>query len=415
LRKVRRGIGKGAVSLGAALLLVCSLAAPASADPHDDKARVDKQVAQAQVELEGLSRQAQAAAAAYQHAIDQLPAAEAALADATRKVAAARAEAGAAKLQSTAAEARAQKAQLAFKAAEDKEAQARAHLNTFVVETYKGSSLNAFNALIDAGSPAQLAENLSFLDRLAARQQAAIDDMTRQALLTKQAHSAAEVAVTKAEKARVDAVQAVVSAENAAQQARQAQAAVARLVADRKRALADIDAQKAAVAKQYADLKAESDRIAAEIRNLGQPQSAPVFRPGARLLMPVNGWKSSDFGWRYDPYYHVWQLHAGVDLAAGMGSPIFAAASGRVLRAGWNGGYGNYTCILHGTYQGKSMATCYGHQSQILVHAGQQVSRGQVIGRVGSTGASTGPHLHFEVRLDGEPVQPLPWLPTCLC
>lgn len=85
------------------------------------------------------------------------------------------------------------------------------------------------------------------------------------------------------------------------------------------------------------------------------------------------------------------------------------------MRAGWNGGYGNYTCVYHGTYQGKGFATCYAHQSAILVKAGQQVRQGDVIGRVGTTGASTGNHLHFEVRLDGTPVNPVPWLPACLC
>ena len=131
--------------------------------------------------------------------------------------------------------------------------------------------------------------------------------------------------------------------------------------------------------------------------------------------MPVVGWKSSDFGWRYDPFYQRWQLHAGVDFAAAGGTPIWAAASGQVIQAGWDGGYGNYTCIYHGTYGGQGFATCYAHQSAILVSVGQRVSQGQVIGRVGTTGASTGDHLHFEVRLDGAPVNPLPWLPACLC
>ena len=131
--------------------------------------------------------------------------------------------------------------------------------------------------------------------------------------------------------------------------------------------------------------------------------------------MPVNGWKSSDFGMRFDPFYQVWQLHAGVDFAAPGGAPIWAVESGNVFRAGWNGGYGNYTCIYHGTYQGQGFATCYAHQSQILVSVGQQVQRGQVVGLVGTTGASTGTHLHFEVRLDGNPVDPVPWLPACLC
>jgi murein DD-endopeptidase MepM/ murein hydrolase activator NlpD len=131
--------------------------------------------------------------------------------------------------------------------------------------------------------------------------------------------------------------------------------------------------------------------------------------------MPVRGVKTSNFGMRYDPYYHVWQLHAGVDFAAPGGTPIYAAGPGRVVRTGWAGGYGNYTCIYHGLYRGHGISTCYGHQSRILVHVGQTVSRGQLIGLVGTTGASTGYHLHFEVRVDGTPVQPLDWLPGCLC
>ena len=85
------------------------------------------------------------------------------------------------------------------------------------------------------------------------------------------------------------------------------------------------------------------------------------------------------------------------------------------MRAGWAGGYGNNTSLSHGRQSGRSLSTCYGHQSKILVDDGQWVRRGQVIGRVGSTGGSTGNHLHFEVRLDGEPRDPEGWLPGCLC
>ena len=131
---------------------------------------------------------------------------------------------------------------------------------------------------------------------------------------------------------------------------------------------------------------------------------------GGKLRRPVPGRVGSPFGNRFDPVYHVWQLHAGVDMAAASGTAIVAAADGRVTRAGWAGGYGNYTCIDHGQFDGQRLTTCYAHQSAILVRPGQQVSAGQVIGRVGSTGASTGPHLHFEVRLGGRPVDPVPWI-----
>jgi murein DD-endopeptidase MepM/ murein hydrolase activator NlpD len=161
-------------------------------------------------------------------------------------------------------------------------------------------------------------------------------------------------------------------------------------------------------------LQAESRSIASALRSAashaGASGGSQPHGDGA-LSMPVTGWKSSDFGMRYDPYYKVWQLHAGTDFAAPTGAPIWAAADGVVVRAGWNGGYGNYTCIYHYVLpSGRSLSTCYAHQSRIGVSVGEHVKRGELIGRVGTTGASTGSHLHFEVRLDGEPVNALPWL-----
>jgi hypothetical protein len=139
------------------------------------------------------------------------------------------------------------------------------------------------------------------------------------------------------------------------------------------------------------------------------PPNATTYT-GGRLLRPLAGPITSLFGNRQDPYYHVWQLHAGVDLGAPAGTAIHAAAPGRVTQAGWSGGYGNYTCIDHGQVDGQRLSTCYAHQQRILVTPGQQVGAGDVIGQVGSTGASTGPHLHFEVRLGGRPVDPMPWI-----
>ncbi|MGR6320208.1 peptidoglycan DD-metalloendopeptidase family protein [Micromonospora soli] len=163
--------------------------------------------------------------------------------------------------------------------------------------------------------------------------------------------------------------------------------------------------------REETTLRQEIDRRA---RSAVVPAAAPnheeTTRGGGRLGRPVAGRLTSGYGVRFDPYYHVWQRHPGVDLAAPAGTPIVAAMDGRVTRAGWYGGYGNYTCIDHGRADGQRLSTCYGHQSRLLVSPGQRVRAGQVIGLVGSTGASTGPHLHFEVRLGGRAVDPLPWL-----
>ncbi|MQA25163.1 MAG: peptidoglycan DD-metalloendopeptidase family protein [Micromonosporaceae bacterium] len=127
-------------------------------------------------------------------------------------------------------------------------------------------------------------------------------------------------------------------------------------------------------------------------------------------LRPVRGAITSGYGNRFDPYYQQWQLHAGVDIAAPTGTAVRAASTGRVTQAGWNGGYGNYICLAHGQVRGQPMTTCYAHLSRIHVAAGQTMTRGQRIGDVGSTGASTGPHLHFEVRFGGRPADPRLWL-----
>jgi murein DD-endopeptidase MepM/ murein hydrolase activator NlpD len=128
---------------------------------------------------------------------------------------------------------------------------------------------------------------------------------------------------------------------------------------------------------------------------------AGLTRGGASgLIRPVKGTFTSPFGQRWG------RLHAGIDLAAPVGTPIRAAASGRVILMAPTGGYGNYTCIDHG----RSYSTCYGHQSRFGTSRGASVVQGQVIGYVGNTGNSTGPHLHFEVRIGGKPVDPMDYL-----
>ena len=116
---------------------------------------------------------------------------------------------------------------------------------------------------------------------------------------------------------------------------------------------------------------------------------------------------TSGFGVRSDPFHAGAAMHPGIDLAGAYGTPIYATADGTVLRAGWNsGGYGNLVEIDHG----RGITTRYGHMSAILVHAGDQVKRGQQIGRMGSTGRSPGNHLHYEVRIDGRAVNPIPFM-----
>ena len=117
----------------------------------------------------------------------------------------------------------------------------------------------------------------------------------------------------------------------------------------------------------------------------------------------------SAYGHRSDPFERRVRMHEGIDLAAPIGTPIYSTAEGTVLRAGWNsGGYGNLVEIDHG----RGIITRYGHLSAVLVHPGDRVTRGQQVGRMGSTGRSTGSHLHYEVRIDGRAVNPIPFMKT---
>src|SRR5215218_5479741 len=118
---------------------------------------------------------------------------------------------------------------------------------------------------------------------------------------------------------------------------------------------------------------------------------------------PVAGRITSYFGYRYHPILHFSRFHAGVDFGASWGSPIVAAADGQVVRAGWAGGYGRQVRVAHGD----GMSTSYSHMSEIVAQPGSYVRAGQLIGYVGSSGLSTGPHLHYEVLRNGTPVNPL--------
>lgn len=146
----------------------------------------------------------------------------------------------------------------------------------------------------------------------------------------------------------------------------------------------------------------EAQRRAAGIA--GGP-SVPSGGSGS-FSWPVTGPITSPFGWRSNPFGGSPEFHQGLDIAAPSGTTVTAAASGTVIMAQWYGGYGNYILLDHGG----GYSTGYGHLSAIYVSNGQAVKRGQAIGAVGSTGASTGPHLHFEVRIDGKPVDPAPRL-----
>ncbi len=166
--------------------------------------------------------------------------------------------------------------------------------------------------------------------------------------------------------------------------------------------LREIDAQIHNFEDVLKALAREESTIRAEIRAASQAEGT---RPG-QLLRPVPGAISSGFGMRMHPIFGNMRMHNGIDMRARQGDRIRAAASGTVIWSGVRGGFGNTVMIDHGG----GMVTLYAHQSRLAVSVGEKVKAGETIGYIGSTGVSTGPHLHFEVRIEGVPVDPIRYL-----
>lgn len=169
---------------------------------------------------------------------------------------------------------------------------------------------------------------------------------------------------------------------------------------DKKAVLSQVEKEKASLEQALAELEAASREVEALIR---RAQSGSQLGTGV-FTWPTPGYRgiNSDYGMRYHPILKQRKMHTGIDINASGGASIVAADSGTVIFAGWMGAYGQAVIIDHG----EGISTLYGHQSSILVSSGQSVEKGQKIGKVGSTGWSTGPHLHFEVRINGQPTNP---------
>jgi murein DD-endopeptidase MepM/ murein hydrolase activator NlpD len=174
--------------------------------------------------------------------------------------------------------------------------------------------------------------------------------------------------------------------------------------ASKRESLRNVKESKQEFLSEAAGLARASATLAAQIASVqathSYSPSSDVTPSAAGFIWPVNGPVTSGFGMRWG------RMHEGIDIGVGSGTPIHAAASGWVVYAGWMDGYGNLVAIDHG----RGISTAYGHQSSIAVSNGETVSQGQVIGYVGCTGHCFGPHLHFEVRINGSPVDPLGYL-----
>lgn len=250
---------------------------------------------------------------------------------------------------------------------------------------------------------------ISYLDVLFGAKDFA-DFMTRMDLLKRVIRQDYELVQTVlAEKNEIEKAQASLAADKERRgeqelKARQAREVMEEKVRRRQEIIDRMKSDKATVDRQYDELMAASKQIAQMLQ-----RSSMANMPSAgngSMIWPVGGTITSEFGWRTHPITGTQKYHSGIDIGADYGDAIRAAQSGTVEYAGWVSGYGNTVIINHGG----GITTLYGHNQSLAVSAGQSVSQGETIAYCGSTGNSTGPHCHFEVRSGGEPVSPYSYL-----
>jgi murein DD-endopeptidase MepM/ murein hydrolase activator NlpD len=398
----------------AALLLAGTASSPAFGVSQSELDAVERRKAEMAALLEDASDDVRAAGQILADTEALLPDAEHAVHVAEGRVAAAEAEAAQAEREAEAARDALAAAEAEYEAAAAAVETAREARASLFAATARGVELLTVDAIIASGDPHTAVDGLTYLEFMMEGKNLAVEEVTLARREASNAENTATVAADEAAAAEAEAEEALAAAETRFAEAEAAHAAVAALVDRHEAALAVAEEAKDQAQSEYDELEAESERLADALRRAaGDDDDGGGSSSGGDggFVVPVDGWKSSDYGWRRHPIYGTNRFHGGTDFAAGTGATIHAADSGTVVYAGWNAGYGQLTCISHGG----GVTTCYAHQSSIWVSDGERVDRDEDIGAVGSTGASTGPHLHFEVRVDGERVNPVGYLPACLC
>ena len=277
--------------------------------------------------------------------------------------------------------------------------EARTTLEARLVDQYKEGRTDLASVIVEADGFQQLLERGEYLGRLAQKDQlvikvvaAAKADATStekrlDALERKQQKITAAVAARRNEVARVRGN--VASTEATVREARNARRSV----------LMRVKGERKELEEDLAEMQKQQAKISGA---LAGASNQPIRKGSGRFVWPVTGTLTSPFC-----EARSWEnCHPGIDIAVPTGTSVHAADAGRVAISGWVGGYGNYVCIQHS----KSLSTCYGHNSKLIASVGQQVSQGQTIALSGSTGHSTGPHVHFEVRINGSVTNPMNYL-----
>ncbi len=281
--------------------------------------------------------------------------------------------------------------------------EAVARLSKRLVEIYTSERTSSLAVVLESGNFSDMLDQLEFLNTIGRQDRKVAGEVETAKLQMQETRNS-----TRKTRRQVAETTRTVAARTAEQRAvrdrlawSQRELATARR--DKRSTLATVREDKEEAIGHMRDLQAQSAALAARIRSAQSSSIVPAptgAASAAGYVWPVHGVLTSGFGWRWG------RMHEGVDIAVSSGTPVVAAAAGTVIVAGWMGGYGNLVVVDHGG----GISTAYGHNTSVTVGVGQQVAQGQLIAYSGNTGHSTGPHVHFEVRVNGGAVDPMGYL-----
>ena len=400
--------------LTAAVLAFILPISSAVADPRDDKSKVDDRVKELQQEFEGLDEELARVIAERDEAEEKLPDAEAASkkADDALTTAIQKDDDMAARLTS------AENAQTDLKSSiKDGAEEIEKHQTSAARigrQAYQNSGITSDLAML-----LQMAEGTSAdggigrVDSAVRSQQRTIDNLSEQRAVNQNNEERLSGVTDEISDLKDEAAEAVLAKEAAQADAKKKADSLGDIISAKDDAEETISDNKAKTEEQLAKEKDEQDRLAKKVRDWEKKQEKKgkfVYGDG-ELANPAKGYPiTSPFGYRVHPITGAKKLHSGTDFGVPCGTPIRAAGDGIVVTSGWTGGYGNRVVISHGKIKGDSIASTYNHNTDLKVHDGQKVKKGQVISVSGTTGASTGCHLHFEIMKNGGYVNPMPYI-----
>ncbi len=385
-------------------LLVAALMLPAQgAVPMAKNGNLNNQIQQLGEDLDNANASVRKAMKEYREAAKNLPAAQAALSKAKATLARAKAADASAHGELIKVTQAGDKAETKLNKTLSKLDVQKVEVTKLIRSVYRQGPMSELTMVLSSETPSDFTARLAAVNSWTTNKRELIKQLAKtQESLKQQTKYLASLEVKKKEKKQA-AEALVVDALTAAKRAEIAQNKVNRIVAKRQAAMKIAMRHRAAVKKRYVALKKEQKRLEdlANNTNAGDGLSG-----NNNLMWPIPGAHITQYtGWRTHPVYGYRSCHTGIDLGASYGTPIKSAEDGVVAYVGNGGPYGRYTLISHG----EGITTFYAHQSRQSVRDGEKVKRGETIGYVGSTGWSTGAHLHFEVRKAGVPFDPMGW------